>query len=428
MKKGLVIFLAIIGLGMIGGGAYITYNSKETPKKPNPSGQQEETQYKITPTTGNFNADIIRAVNNNENGNYLISPYSIEIALAMLKEGASGTTLTELNKVVPTRTIKTLSVKDRISVANALFIKDTYKDKVKKTFSDALTNKYSSEILYDKFTKPDVINNWVKNKTYGMIDKVIDNIDSNFVLGLANALAIDVEWLSQFDCLNTKSADFTVGTTVKKVEMMHNTYTVGKYIKTNDEIGIVIPYASYKADGTKVYESGKDTTDLEFIAVLPVKDVNAYVSEMTKDKLNKLVTNTIDIKSNEEVNLSIPRFEYDYDFSTFKEALSNIGLSTAFSPTPDYSKMIDPSVAKLYVGTAKHKTHISLNEKGTKAAAITYFGMETMGIPEQKQTIEINLNKPFVYMIRDTKSGELLFFGVVKQPNEWKASTCSSTK
>ena len=428
MKKILGVLLLIIGLSFLGVGTYLSLQTEPTTKVEKKPGAQEEEQYKIVTTTGSFNADIIRAVNNNEDGNYLISPYSIEIALAMLKEGASGTTLTELEKVIPTRNIKTLSVKDRISVANALFIKDAYKDKVKTTFSNALTSKYSSEILYDKFTKPDVINNWVKTKTYGMINKIIDSMDQEFVLGLANALAIDVEWLGQFDCIDTKSADFTVGTTVKKVEMMHNTYSMGKYIKTNDEIGIVIPYASYKADGTKVYPSGTDTTDLEFIAVLPNKDVNTYVSELTNDKLNKLITNTIDIKTTEEVKLSIPRFEYDYDFNNFKSALSNIGLSTAFSLTPDYSKMIDPSVAKLYVGTAKHKTHISLNERGTKAAAVTYFGMYDSVIPKQKQTIDINLNKPFVYMIRDSKSGELLFFGVVKQPTEWKGSTCSSEK
>ena len=81
----------------------------------------------------------------------------------------------------------------------------------------------------------------------------------------------------------------------------------------------------------------------------------------------------------------------------------------------------------IYVSTAIHKTYIDLNEKGTKAAAITYFGMEKSAIaPERVETKRIEFNKPFVYMIRDSKTKEMLFFGVVENPNEWKGSTCSN--
>ena len=82
----------------------------------------------------------------------------------------------------------------------------------------------------------------------------------------------------------------------------------------------------------------------------------------------------------------------------------------------------------VYVGEAVHKTKIELNEKGTKAAAVTYFGMfkATAMIEKDYEEVDIKFNKPFIYMIREKNTGELLFFGTVYEPNEWKGETCSS--
>ena len=77
---------------------------------------------------------------------------------------------------------------------------------------------------------------------------------------------------------------------------------------------------------------------------------------------------------------------------------------------------------------AIHKTHIDLNENGTKAAAVTYFGMfkNTSIEPKEKEIINIEFNKPFIYIIRDPKTNEMLFFGVVYEPNKWIDSTCEN--
>ena len=80
----------------------------------------------------------------------------------------------------------------------------------------------------------------------------------------------------------------------------------------------------------------------------------------------------------------------------------------------------------LYVSDAIHKTHIDLNEKGTKAAAVTYFGLcKSTGIIKEKKSVNIKFYKPFMYMIRDKDTNEMLFFGVVYKPNKWMGSTCS---
>ena len=84
------------------------------------------------------------------------------------------------------------------------------------------------------------------------------------------------------------------------------------------------------------------------------------------------------------------------------------------------------NIDRLYVSEAIHMTHISLNEKGTKAAAVTYFGVDkATALEDKKEKIDITFNNPFMYMIRDSKTKEILFFGVVENPNEWKGSTCS---
>ena len=116
-----------------------------------------------------FNINLIKTVNNNNQNNYLISPYSIEIALSMLRDGAKDNTLKEIENVIGNRTISDVIVKDHIGVANAAFIKNKYKNYLLDDFKTNLENKYHSEILYDDFKTPKVINDWVNDKTNGMI-------------------------------------------------------------------------------------------------------------------------------------------------------------------------------------------------------------------------------------------------------------------
>lgn len=418
-KKTLLIIIAVLGVIFLFLGGYILFNNNKMIKQN--KNTKHNKVYKKVDSTNNFNIDLIKAVNNNEDGNYLISPYSIELALAMLKEGANGTTYDEMEKVIPTRNIETFNVKDRISVANAIFIKESFKNAIKSSFTDSVNKKYNSELLYDKFTKPDLINEWVNIKTNGMIKKVVNEISPDFVLGISNALAIDVEWDNEFDCVKTREGKFTTSDGTKKVEMMHNSYKNAKYIKTDNEIGVILPYKSYKSDGTYVEESSNETTDLEFIAILPNEDVTEYIKKLDLNKLNSILDNNKTLLSNQELKLSMPRFEYDYQFDNFKEALINIGLEETMSASPDFTKMTDEYI---YVSQAVHKTHISLNEKGTKAAAVTFFGMDNLGALDESEIIGIDLNKPFMYVIREKNTKEMLFFGVVKSPNEWKGSTC----
>lgn len=419
-----VLIIAII-ITTITASIVINYKSKQTNNKNN----YEKPNLKYE--DGKFNINLIKTVNIDKKDNYLISPYSIELALNLLKAGADGETLNEIENVIGTRNINNVIIKDRISVANAAFIKNKYKDIVKKDYSNILKDKYNSEILYDEFKTPKIINDWVNNKTNGMIDKILDSVDSNFALGLANALAIDVEWDSPFDCSGTRSEKFTKDDgKVISVEMMHKKFTYNgiKYLKNDNANGIIIPYKMYNpTDGKVDYVKG---TNLEFIAILPNKDVYSYINNITTEELDNLEKNAKEPNENLEINLAIPRFKYDYTLDNFKEVLKQMGINLAFDDDlADFTKIMDRSneYGNLFVGDAFHKTHIELNEKGTKAAAVTYFGMYTnSSMPKEKEKINITFDKPFIYIIRDVKTKEMLFFGTVYEPNKWSGSTCSS--
>ena len=369
--------------------------------------------------SNDYNIDIIKLFNISAGkNNYLLSPYNIEIALNMLRDGADGNTKKELDKVLGNRVINNVSVKDKIGIANGVFIKNMYKNDVLEEYYNILKTKYNSELIYDDFYTPDKINNWVKEKTNDMIPKILDNMNPNFVMGLASALAIDVKWLSGFDCSITNSQEFTkINGEKVSVEMMHDSYKYGsyKYLKNDDAIGIILPYQ--KEENSNV--------ELEFVGILPNKDIDTYINELTNDKLNNLLNSAKTASNDFHVNLSLPRFKYDYNEGNFKEILKYLGIRDAFDTIKaNFKKMVKVDV---YVGEAIHKTHIELNEIGTKAAAITYFGLDLKAALEEPKYEEVSVvfNKPFMYMIREKNTKEILFFGTVYEPNIWNGTTCT---
>lgn len=421
MKKKIVIISLILLILLVAGVLIVMKNHKSNNQ------EVQDIEYVM----GEFNLNLIKTVNSGKNENYLISPYSIEIALNILREGADGNTLSEIDNVIGNRSINDVSIKDRVSIANAAFIKNQYKKYVLDSYSKVLTTKYNSEILYDDFATPKVINDWVDKKTNGMIKELLSKINKDYVLGLANALAIDVLWDSPFSCEQTTSQKFSKANGTKvNVEMMHKTLEYGnyKYLKSDDAVGVIIPYKKYDAKtGEESFDNG---SELEFMAILPNDNLHNYINSLSQEKITALEATSKEVSDDFEIELSLPRFKYDYDLKDFKEVLINMGIKDAFDEdNANFTKMmiLSDEIPNLYVGEAIHKTHIDLNEKGTKAAAVTYFGMfKATGVFKEKEKATVTLDRPFMYMIRDAKTKELLFFGTVYEPNKWTGSTCAS--
>ena len=431
-KKGMLI--GIIGLVIVIGIAsyLIIQNNLKEPDKPIEEQKEKPNDEPSINRGQSFSISILKEVNKaNQKTNYLISPYSIEIALNMLKNGANNKTYNEIDKLINTREINDVSIKDRVSVANAFFVTERYQGKVENEYLDLMKNKYFSDIIYDSFSTPDKINEWVNDKTKGMIPKILENMNPNFALGIVNALAIDVDWYSSFSCSNTKEETFNKSDNKKiNTEMMYQEYKgSAEYFETENGEGVIIPYAKYnKKTGEKVYED-EESNQLEFIAILPKNNLDNYINNLTEEELKNIDNNKKEASHKEKIELRIPRFSYDYEIEDFITTLKNLGIVEAFDDDKaDFTKMVakENQYGNLYVGEAVHKTHIDLNEKGTKAAAVTYIGMFDKAMMEEKAKIKkITFDKPFIYMIRDKKTKEILFIGTVYEPNIWKGKTCS---
>lgn len=380
-----------------------------------------------------FYLRLMKTVNSTQEGNYLISPYSIEIALNMLKEGSANDTYQELDHLLPQRDISFSTIKKRLGIANSIFLKDIYEDYIEDYFMNTLKEKYHAEVILDAFRTPRKINRWVKTNTYEMIDKILDEMDKDFVLGLANAIAIDVEWETPFDCGNTTEEVFTKSNLEKlNVEMMHSLVeNHAEYFEIENAKGIILPYENYNLDGES---TSKDGIQLEFVGILPDQNAFDYIENLTVEELQGIDSHLEEVNRDFHVRLSLPRFHYEFELQKFKEVLMSMGIASVFDEEKaDFSNIISKEnqrkahIENLYVGSAVHKTYIDLNEKGTKAAAITYFGVfKSTAIMEEPKIVDLNFNHSFVYMIRDHKTKEILFFGVVNEPNSWSHSTCSN--
>ena len=415
MKKKITIILTVLvitGLA-IGSIILVTKYNKKINKTPNTTTTTAQN------VVDDFDFKLLKEVNKDTKENYLISPYSINVALAMLRDGANNNTKAEIDKIIGTNNPTKIN-NPNIKISNAMFIKNMYKQYIRKEYTDGLLKNYNADFLFDDFASPAVINSWVSEKTDKMIDKLLDNIDPNFVLGLANAVAIDVEWKQQFECDATREDNFTdVDGNVKKVEMMNSTYKIdATYIESDKAKGIIIPY--------------KDETDLEYVAILPNEDLYKYINSFDKEELTKLESKKKEASKDTNINLSLPRYGYSYSLDRFTGILNSLGMKEAFDSTKaDLSNLMTKDdmnksgAGNLYVSQAVHKTYIDLNEKGTKAAAVTFFGVSGNAMePKQPEIINIKFDKPFMYMIREKKTNTILFVGTVYTPNEWKGTTC----
>ena len=402
----------------MGIGGYFAMNPKKVDK---PVTKPVTNQEPSITKDDNFTTSIIKMANANKNSNYLISPYSMEIALNMLRDGANGNTKEEIDKLIGNREIPNLAVKDKLNIANALFVKNKYQGAVLESYANKIKNDYDGEILYDEFTSPKIINDWVNTKTNQMIPVLMKNISPNFAFGIVNAIALDIKWKDEFECDATNKKEFTkIDGSKINVEMMHNSYEYEdyKYLQEDSLEGVILPYE--KIDDSNV--------ELEFVALMP-NDINSYINNLSMEKLSEIDSKSKKASSKVHLLLSLPRFTYDYDFTEFKESLISLGIKDVFDEElADLSNVIpkDRMSNNIYVGEAIHKTKIELSETGTKAAAVTAFITldNAMPIREEYETVKIDFNKPFIYMIREKNSKEIIFFGVTYEPNLWNGTTC----
>ena len=196
----LVIILAVL-LVIIGGVIvyFVKFRNNATPN--NEIETKDKNKYLTYRLAGNSleDFDLYFLQLENEKKNMLYSPLSIKYALGMLEEGAEGETKDQISNIIGTYSPKKYTNSANMSFANALFIRDSFKDSILSSYIDILTNKYSADVMFDSFNTPDALNDWVSNNTFKLINNLIDKDGfdrTDFVL--VNALAIDMEWEKVF--------------------------------------------------------------------------------------------------------------------------------------------------------------------------------------------------------------------------------------
>ncbi len=349
----------------------------------------------------------------NKKQNMVYSPLSIKYALNMLNEGAVGNTKTQIENVIgDLNLIKYNTIDEVLSLANSVYIRDTFAEYVKENYRRTITEKYNAEVNYDSFSNATNINKWIEDKTLGIIKNMLDDEtvqDPTNNMILINALAIDMGWENPFDTSDTYGEDFYLEDGNAMTATMMNKETMGddvSYYKDNDITALTMNLQEY------------DNMQFEFVAIMPEENLSDYIETLTIEDVNAILENTtLASDTPYGVDISIPKFSFDYNLQ-LKQDLMDLGMTDAFDENlADFSNMTSE---RLYVGDALHKADIDFSEEGIRAAAVTVLTMRTtVMLPDDDQPEEIKIDKPFLYFIRDKQTNEIWFVGTVYEPNSW---------
>ncbi|MBR5681694.1 MAG: serpin family protein [Ruminococcus sp.] len=356
--------------------------------------------------------------------NLLISPMSVSAALAMTANGADGKTRSEMEKVLGNGlTLGQINEymayylsklpnneKEKVYIADSIWFKDKPSFKVYEDFLEQNKKYYGAELYkapFDDNTVTD-INDWVSRNTNGMIPSILRNGDlepteeKEMLMMLLNTLYFEADWQQPYTHANN---DFFTDINGEKRTIKSLVSKEYEYFDLGDADAFKKPYAG---------------GNYSFVGILPRdNDIVEYVNDLDAEKLFDGLKECEDPES-VDLYTMIPKFEYDYEKS-LNDILKEMGMPTAFGGTADFSKINDLSVdgaQALWIDKVLHKTKIELNEKGTKAAAVTSVGLYGGGgMPDLKKEVFIYLNRPFVYMIVD-KNNVPLFIGAATQLGE----------
>lgn len=406
----------------------------------------------ITPLPSLENVPQVEGVNTfamNMNGemsktqNYMFSPLSVKMAMAMTANGADGNTKDEILSVLGidnldeyNKATKKLiedynnnfdyddynALVDKLNsgkredgdfekldeyrkqlrdgettvlnIANSIWLNQDYYQgydvKFKDEFEDIIKTDYlGTSNVVNNSNAVKTINDWTSSKTNGKITEIIK--DSDFISALVNAIYFNGKWANDFSETKTKDDTFTNADGTDVLIPFMNQTTYFNHYKDNNVQMIEMPYMGNNAS---MYIS-IDDGDIE--------NYDYYISKLEETY----------------IDLSLPKFKVEYTNeignSTENSILNKLGIKTGFNPSKaNFSKMLEniPDSHKVYIDKVFHKTYINVDEKGTEAAAVTAVIMVTgTGAIPSPEPIAFIANKPFTFIISDTDSGEILFMG-----------------
>ena len=397
---------------------------EEAPEAPEFQGQEPFVNIPFTPIalTGKqsekagidnyFAFKMFKEVSASEGKNTFFSPLSLNLALGMLYNGASGETRTEMAEALGMadfteteineyylKMSKALNESDlltELSIANSIWYRLGLP--VKQPFIDVNKNYFDAMVKGLDFDKPDAadtINKWCAEKTKDKIKEIIEGpIRKDAQMYLINALYFKGQWTSVFDEKNTKKDIFTKTDKQElKVDMMEQTRYFPYYADQNVQC-IELPYGNGA---------------FSMVVMLPENKMNIeqLVEYVDNDKWLHIVEQ---MKGWKNIQLKMPRFKIECDIS-LGTPVKNAGMKRIF--IGGFENISD---RELFVSYIKQKTFVEVNEKGTEAAAVTVIGMVDSAGDIPPPPIPFFANRPFLYLIKEKSTGVILFIGRLDAP------------
>ncbi len=332
--------------------------------------------------------------------NLVLSPISVSYAITLTANGAYGDTLAEFNQLnggIPLAEMNeylfwhAVNLKStrqsKVTVANSVWADNTFP--INSQFCWVAQKYYNADAQNADFSDDataEQINQWVSERTEGMIDKVLESAPADLTMMIINTILFDGKWETAYEESDVWSGIFlNYDGTEDSAQMLNSheqTYFTGK------------GYEGF----SKQYLDG-----YRFIALLPKEgtDVYDFAAQLDwSDVIDDALT------ANDEAICNLPKFEYETE-SPLNEILQSMGLQTAFTENADFRGLAENGEQNLCISSVKQKAKISLNESGTKAAAYTEVVL-TKG-----ENRILTFNRPFVYAIVDGETGIPVFMGVL---------------
>jgi serine protease inhibitor len=338
--------------------------------------------------------------------NLCISPLSISAALTMAYNGADGSTKADMKQTLGFQPQTDTEINESFrsvfallggldpqvtfATGNSIWYGQQYQ--LQAPFMQANQSYFGATtqgVNFGLSTTKDVINRWVNTQTRGKISSILDETRADDVMYLINALYFKGTWTYRFNPQNTRPAPFYLenGTTVTKDFMSLTTGYYRRYQDAQQQV-IDLPYGNRRFSMTFIVPQDQST-------------LASVANRLTRSQLDSWLA-AADSTGQE---LRLPKFRLEYE-KELKEALTQLGMGSAFSGQANFGRMLAGGPSSLFISQVKHKTFLEVNEEGTEAAAVTSVGIVTTSLPQATQ-----INRPFLFLIREKSTGTILFIG-----------------
>lgn len=398
-----------------------------------------------------YNLSKLLAQTEKKDENRVISSYSILMALTMLDNGADGETKAEIEKALGIADLDTwneefsqyfkkycndtiqnhdankkddndimlfykdLRFKPELSCANSFWYNDSqysFNSKIQQDYMNKLKLNYLANCMPLDFSNPDRnpkddINKWVEDKTNQKIKNLLsDNLEKNKTEAvLVNTLYFNGCWENTFEEYRTDEKNFYGKNKTTKVDMMQQTEEYYSYYEQDSIMGLELPFygdSDLVMDVITSKEQGKDGIFL--------------FEQMSNTEKNKFFQSLGNAKE-QLVNLKLPKFKLEYGTVNITNQLKDLGMKRAFDEKyADFPGMRGENIDNIFVDSVLHKAVIEVGEAGATAAAATAVIMDATSAiePSKKPTpIDFNVNRPFIFAIRDKKTNIIYFMGQI---------------